>query len=358
MSARPFFLIAGLLVAAMWIFAVATMPADDSEGRTVIAWSTDPNPARPGQIEPFHRMHPNILVRVEPNTFDRTIVQASTGVGPDLIEIYDQAQMVTLAEAGILLDLTPYAEEYGIGPEVTYPKLQGNLLYNGRQYRFPANVSSGVLFYNKKVFRDAGIEEPPAEGMTWQEYIELVRPLTVRRPDGRGYERFAMALAQSDAEHIHLQHGARIFSEDGTRCVLDSPESIAAMQFYIDLMHEHARPAEWPEIRSTAWVAARATPARAASTAAGERTSGTTPSPEPSDAAHSPRVRAESPSMRPASLAERVRAGSARGIPSKGSGRARSGARAAARSAALMASQLASWFAALPGAGASAKMWG
>jgi multiple sugar transport system substrate-binding protein len=239
MSARPLFAIFGAIVAIMWIIALATMPGDDSEGRTVISWSTDPNPARPAQIVPFHEKHPDILVKVEPNTFDRTIVQASTGVGPDLIEIYDQAQMVTLAEAGVLLDLTPYAERFGISPEVTYPKLRGNLLYNGKQYRFPANVSCGVLFYNKRVFEEAGIPPPPPEGMTWQEYIELVKPLTVRRADGRGFERFAMALSQSDLEHFHLQHGARIFSEDGTRCILDSPESIAAMQFYLDLMHKH-----------------------------------------------------------------------------------------------------------------------
>jgi multiple sugar transport system substrate-binding protein len=239
MNARQFFAMFGCLVAGMWIFAAMTMPRENTDGRVVIAWSTDPNPARPIQIAPFHEKNPNILVRVEPNTFDRTIVQAATGVGPDLIEIYDAAQMVTLVEAGVLLDLTPYAEEYGIGVDVTYPKLQGNLVYNGKQYRFPANVASAVLFYNKRVFREAGIPEPRAEGMTWEEYIDLVGPLTVRRPDGRGFERFGMALSQSDAEHIHLQYGARIFTDDGTKCVLDSPESIAAMQFYLDLMHKH-----------------------------------------------------------------------------------------------------------------------
>lgn len=227
-----------ILTALMWAGAEWTKPSKvDAEGRLILAWSTDANPARREQIAPFERMNPDLRILVEPNTFDRTIVQCSTGVGPELIEIYSTDDMVAYAEAGILMDLTPYAEEMGFGPSATYERLAGGMIYNGKQYRFPANVSSNVLIYNKRMFDEAGIPYPEDE-MLWEDFVELMRPLTVRTADGRSYRQFALAMGKHNVRDIRLQFGATIFNETGTRCVLDSPESIAAMEFYQRLMFE------------------------------------------------------------------------------------------------------------------------
>ncbi len=203
-----------------------------------LTWSTDPNPARPDQIAPFLKAHPNIRIKIEPNTRDKIIVQSASRVGPDIIEIYSLTDMVQFVEAGILLDLTEFASKMGFSPDVTFPRLRGNLLHNGRQYRFPCNIGNQDLRYNKRLFREAGIPEPQS-AMLWEDFIERVKPLTVKRPDGAGYERFAMLMARGNARDIHLQRGARFFTPDGTRSALDSPESIAAVQFYYDLMTKH-----------------------------------------------------------------------------------------------------------------------
>lgn len=235
---KGFFGLLGVLLLAAWAAAVIWQPEDPYPDRTTLFWSTDNNPARPVQIGPFMRMNPDLAVVVEPNTFDRTIVQASTGIGPDLIETYSLSDMVAYANAGILLDLTPYAEEYGFSPDTTYPALRGNITYDGGQYRYPANVASWVLMYNKRMFEEAGIPEP-TDSMLWDDFVELVKPLTIRRESGAGFQRFAMVASQQLARDLHFQWGARFFTPDGRRCVLDSPESIAAIEFYVDLMYEH-----------------------------------------------------------------------------------------------------------------------
>lgn len=235
---KLFFAVMGFLVAALWAMAHLIAPADPHEGQTVLRWSTDPNPARTEQIAPFETDNPNVAVLVEPNTFERTIVQCSTGIGPDLIEIYSVADMAAYVEAGILLDLTEYADELGFGPKTTYPSLAGGIQVEGRQYRYPANAASQVLIYNKRMFREAGIEYP-RDGMPWEEFVELVRPLTVAREDGKGYRQFAMVMSRDFSRDIHLQFGGRFFSDDKTACVLDSPESIAGVQWYHDLMRVH-----------------------------------------------------------------------------------------------------------------------
>ncbi|MDK2970717.1 MAG: multiple sugar transport system substrate-binding protein [Candidatus Sumerlaeota bacterium] len=233
-----FFAASAVAIALLWALAVATLPDNTADGRTPLSWSTDPNPARRAQIAPFEEANPDLAILVEPVTVDKTIIQCSTGVGPDIIEVYSTEQMVTFIDAGILLDLTPYAAKMGFGPESTYPKLVGNLMYEGRQYRYPANAASQVLMYNKRMFREAGVAEP-SDGMLWDDFIELIKPLTVKRDSGRGYEQFALLMSKGYARDIHLQYGAHFFAENGTVCVLDSPESIAAMQFFYDLMVKH-----------------------------------------------------------------------------------------------------------------------
>ncbi len=234
---KKFFVLLACAVVAMWIVARLWVPENHNKGKTVIYWSTDPNPARKDQISPFERLHPDIAVLVEPNTFERTIVQCSTGIGPDLIEVYSVADMISYAEAGILYDLTDDAKSLGVDPDSTYAKLKGTLVYEGRQYRYPANAASQVLFYNKKTFREAGLAEP-TDNMPWDEFIALVKPLTIKREKGKGYEQFALVIGRDFVQDIHLQFGAHVFNADKTRCVLDSPESIAAIAFYTKMMRE------------------------------------------------------------------------------------------------------------------------
>ncbi len=236
---KLFFAIGGLLVALMWMAAELTLPSgEDEQGRTVLVWSTDPNPARREQLAPFSERNPDLVVQVEPNSFDRTIVQCATGVGPDIIEIYNTRDMAAYAQAGILLDLTEYARELGFGPESTYPRLVGNLMYDGRQYRYPANAASQVLIYNKRMFDEAGIPYP-ADDMLWEDFIELVKPLTVKAKGGRGYQQFALVMGKDYIKDLLLQFGASFFNESRTECTLDSPLAIDAMNFYRSLIQEH-----------------------------------------------------------------------------------------------------------------------
>jgi multiple sugar transport system substrate-binding protein len=112
----------------------------------------------------------------------------------------------------------------------------GNIKLFGRQYAFAGNVYSNVIFYNKNVFDKYGEPYPPSE-MSWQEFVEIGRRLTKRGTDGRGYECFgAMNLYWYE---LILQAGGQIYSPDGTRCVLDSPEAIVGVEFYHDLMFKH-----------------------------------------------------------------------------------------------------------------------
>ncbi|HOS91950.1 MAG TPA: extracellular solute-binding protein, partial [Armatimonadota bacterium] len=168
-----------LLFAGMGLVAWATLVPAETPGVVRIRWATDANPARDVQTRLFSEMYPGVEVVVDPGLGgDQTklIVQCATGTGPDVVDVYSKEQMMALVDAGILLDLTPYAETMGFGVDKTYPAMEGGLVVDGRQYRFPCNVWANCVVYNKRIFDDHGVPYP-RDGWTWDEFIRVGKQL-------------------------------------------------------------------------------------------------------------------------------------------------------------------------------------
>ncbi len=86
--------------------------------------------------------------------------QVIAGTPPDIINTQG-ALWLEYAAAGGLVDLTPYLDK---DPEVG-KRFNADYLaqwkYNGRNYMLPFYISKTLLFYNKTMFKEAGIAGPP-----------------------------------------------------------------------------------------------------------------------------------------------------------------------------------------------------
>jgi multiple sugar transport system substrate-binding protein len=229
------------LVVASYVIALGTLRLPKDEGVVRLRWATDINPAREVQTKRFAEMYPGIEVTVDPGLGgDQTklIVQCATGTGPDVIDC-GQEGMATLVQAGVLLDLTPYASKMGFGLDKTYPALADGLMVEGKQYRFPCNVWANCIVYNKAIFDDHGVPYPK-DDWTWDDFIETCRRLK-ESPSKSGEEHVNFANWNSEWFYGELLsgNGGRRFTEDGLTSMLDSREAIRAMQFYHDLMHKY-----------------------------------------------------------------------------------------------------------------------
>ena len=180
-----------------------------------------------------------IEVGVESGAREKLIVQCATGTGPDIIDVYGKAHMMTLVEAGVLVDLTAFAADMGFSPANTYPSLKGNLLVDGRQYRYPCNVWANCVVYNPDIFDDHGAPYP-AEGWTYEDFIRIGKRI-IAGPGRSGRRHLALANYSNMwlYNDLLIGHGGRYFSEDGLLSRLDSPEALAAMRLYHDMMHVH-----------------------------------------------------------------------------------------------------------------------
>ena len=111
---------------------------------------------------------------------------------------------------------------------------------NGKQYGICADAPSQQLFYNKTMFEEAGLEPPSSDwkdpGWTWASFLEKAKALTNEKENQYGWQ----VKNNIRANWIWVTaNGGTFFNEDGTKCLLNEPEAVEALQFLADLIHVH-----------------------------------------------------------------------------------------------------------------------
>ena len=107
----------------------------------------------------------------------------------------------------------------------------------------PQNISSLVVYYNRDLFRDAGVPEPAA-GWTWDDLVDRALKLT-RDEDGDGnVDQYGLGVEASIiriAPFVWSNGGELVDDvESPSRFTLDTPEAIDAMQKFFDLRELYA----------------------------------------------------------------------------------------------------------------------
>ncbi len=236
---RTFFGLALLVLLSLSGVAARLRPRPADPRKTPIVWASDDNPARRDQIDLYNRRHPDQTLSLDPNNtgLEKVVVQSIAGVGPDCFDAGEGALSV-LIDAGIVEDITDDLARRGIViPRDTWPAVQSIVLRDGRAYGVPTNAAADAIFINKKLFAASG-EPIPRTPWTWDELIPVAKRLTLRGPDGKA-KRFGLLVDFRQWAGFVIQWGGSVFTPDGTRCVVDSPEAIAGVQFLRDLIYVH-----------------------------------------------------------------------------------------------------------------------
>ncbi|NCO43036.1 MAG: hypothetical protein AUJ96_29095 [Armatimonadetes bacterium CG2_30_66_41] len=230
-----------LVLVGASLIAWKIQPAPAPPGITPLIWVSDDNPARRAHIEQFNRLNPDLQIRLDPDNggMEKVIVQSLAGVGPDLFDCYGAAQLAAYVKAGIAWDVTEELRKDGVDIQhdvwgATLPYV----LYEGRTYGFPANTAVDVLWFNKDVFDKLGLPYLENRPRTWEAFLPLAKKLTRRDADGR-IQHFGLSFDPWAWKFFLYQWGGRVYSDDGTRCVLDSPQAVGAVQFLHDLIYKH-----------------------------------------------------------------------------------------------------------------------
>lgn len=162
----------------------------------------------------------------------------------DVITISLHVNKRQVGRARWLSDLRPMLADASLrAPELDYDDYsQGGINYvthsDGRMDMLPLNIDLWVLYYNKQIFREAGVEYPK----TMDEVVSVARRLTNPARGqfgfvGRGLRNANIPVWTSWL----LGQGQETVSPDG-RLLTDTPEAIWAGEMYKVLMRECAPP--------------------------------------------------------------------------------------------------------------------
>ena len=163
---------------------------------------------------------------------NRILTATTSGQGPDILNI-GNTWSASLQATGALL---PWDEKnFGkIGGKDRF--VDSALGSTGVTGQDPAAVPlysmAYALYYNKKMFKDAGIEKPPA---TWDELIETGKKISKDGKWGIGVEGSNLSNNIHQVFVLGKQHGADFFTPDG-KADFTSDKAVAAVKQYVDLM--------------------------------------------------------------------------------------------------------------------------
>ena len=190
-------------------------------------------------IAAFEAAHPNIKI-------DLTILPESgledrmnTAIGADS-KLPDVFPLLSGEWRPIALDLSSYIEA---DPDVS-PDMYANSFWRTRAtfgdkvVALPMGIGANVVLYNKDVFDNAGVEYPTADWTT-EDFIEKAAAVTDRANGIWGGDRPRDAYRA-----IWHNYDAQVYSDDSTTVegYHNSPQSLAAYEWYWDLVHSDSTP--------------------------------------------------------------------------------------------------------------------
>src|SRR5690554_2979119 len=202
------------------------------------AWdSTEQEIAVTGLIERFEAENPDIRIEIVSTPFgvfqERLFVSLRSGDAPDVGYI-GARWLQELRDGGFLADMSDIMAEL---PREDF--IEGTFFgveTPDGLYAIADRVDPWVIYYNERLFDEAGLDTCPA---TTDEFIQYGQQLT-----GDGVAGFGLVGAKHAtqimqfANWLYAHHG-HFVDETGTSSVFDSPNAIAALQFYADMHKEH-----------------------------------------------------------------------------------------------------------------------
>lgn len=164
-----------------------------AEGQTVLKWSIwdkDLTMYYKPLIEAFEAENPDYkieMVDLGSSDYQTVLGTQLTGSGSDfdICTIKDVPGYTTLVNKGVLEPLDSYIEKDGVDL-AAFKGLTDQITVDGKLYELPFRSDFWVVYYNKGVFDAAGAAYPTND-MTFDQYDELARSLTVDTPGQEVY---------------------------------------------------------------------------------------------------------------------------------------------------------------------------
>ncbi len=178
---------------------------------------------------------------VQTTTKALTAAQAGT---PPQVAVLLATDIFTLAEEDVVVPFSDIAtsDEEKAWMDGFYSGFMKDSTFEGKVYGIPFQRSTPVFYYNKDMFREAGLD-PESPPKTWDEMIEVGKKLTVKDAQGN-VTRWGTRIPTLGLGGAWLYGGLVVSkgdvlsTETGTEARFDTPAAKASLEFFLDLARE------------------------------------------------------------------------------------------------------------------------
>lgn len=182
-----------VLAAAMAVGSLAgalTVQAEEEVTLKWALWDISSTVYYEPLIAAYEEAHPGVKIEmVDLGSTDYSTVLGTqlsgSGSDFDVVTIKDVPGYVTLVNKGVLEPLGEKIEQDGIDL-AQYSGITDQVTIDGALYELPFRSDIWVLYYNKDVFDNAGVDYPTND-MTWEEYDALARSVADNTPGQEVY---------------------------------------------------------------------------------------------------------------------------------------------------------------------------
>ena len=188
----------------------------------------------------FEKENPGIKVKpIYAGSYQETLVKAITAHKsgqPPATAVLLSTDMFTLIDEDAIV---PFDD---VDTSVYFPAFMANSQTGGKTWGIPFQRSTIVLYWNKELFKEAGLD-PNRAPANWKEMVEYAQKLTKRDASGN-VTQWGVQIPSSGFPYWLFQglttpNGVQLMNAAGTETYFDKPEVIEALTYWVDLGRKH-----------------------------------------------------------------------------------------------------------------------
>lgn len=193
-------------------------------------------------IAAFTKANPDITIEVTGYTGDQAGFTKLTQAvqGGQAVDVFRLPSDILplLVQDGVVAPIDEFLTEEDRAD--IYPNLLEAVKIEGKAYAWPLWVPPVGMYLNLDIFEEKGVE-PPKEGWTYEEFVEIAKQLTFTRENGEQVYGYTALIDPGvvNAWPFILSDGGSPLSADNTKYTFNSPESISGLQKLVDLAQVH-----------------------------------------------------------------------------------------------------------------------
>ncbi|NOZ29930.1 MAG: ABC transporter substrate-binding protein [Chloroflexi bacterium] len=203
-------------------------------------------------IPAFEEAHPDIKINLVITPWDDfdTKMQAMIAAGdpPDIWSHWGPSGFQDYVIRGLVADQTPFIERDNFDLSDFVPEVLDIYKVEGKYYGLPILTGASYIFYNKKIFDEAGVPYPPTDwndaNWTFEQFLDTAQKLT-QNPDDPTKAIYGFHDGTWPLDAWPWMWGQDLYPEEAyktgfaSEAYLDSPKAIEAFQARQDLTFKH-----------------------------------------------------------------------------------------------------------------------